>query len=382
TLYSVIARLKTQQFINEYRASSSNGSRRKYYKLTEKGKIEFNEKYASIFTEKLELPVRDEITQESYSQPVKRAPKTTKKQEIESDVDEMSAKEDVLPDSDDYSSYIESASISPADTDIDFSSLDDTVKIDEQSSQEIVAIQDKKTDTFTIDDYNLKKDMEKEDELATIGVKKPTDDSLGSTVYQYGNVLNELFPKNNAVTTSTQGETTISSEKQGDLTDIYELAEKDGIKIRTSADTNRYQGSKILLNTLLLHTSFMCLAVYVALFIVLSLSVLNTVNFDLLLKSTLFIGIVPVAFLIIFLLNPKYAVKDLFRFKNVIEIALTITITTIIIVIAVANLKGLDYLNSAILFENVIFPILIATLIPIFFIIEYLLVKLNFYQTI
>ena len=35
TLYSIIARLKTQNLISEYRASSINGSRRKYFKLTD-----------------------------------------------------------------------------------------------------------------------------------------------------------------------------------------------------------------------------------------------------------------------------------------------------------------------------------------------------------
>ena len=35
TLYSVITRLKTQKLISEYRASSLDGSRRKYYQLTD-----------------------------------------------------------------------------------------------------------------------------------------------------------------------------------------------------------------------------------------------------------------------------------------------------------------------------------------------------------
>ncbi len=383
TLYSVITRLKNLQYICEYRASSANGSRRKYYKITPKGKAEFEEKYASLFTDKLELPVRDDAEQESYVQPTKRTPKTTKTQEIESKVDDLTDKDDNLTQTDDYSSYIHSATLTDTETEIDFSSLDDEKQVEETVQEQITKQEDKKvTDTFTVDDFNLKKDMEQEDESAKIGVKKPTDDSLGSTTYQYGNVLNELFPKNTDVDIAKDTQPKVITEKQADLTDVYELAEKDGIKIRTSADTNRYQGSKILINTLLLHTSFVCFAIYIALFICLSLSILGTVNVGFLVKSSLFIGIIPVLFLLIFIFNSKKTVKDLFRFKNVIEIALTLTITTIIIVLSVASLKGLDYLNSEILFNNVIYPILIATLIPIFFIVEYLLVKLSFYQTV
>ncbi len=382
TLYSVITRLKNLQFINEYRASSANGSRRKYYKITPKGKSEFEEKYAPLFTDKLELPVRDDEKQESYIQPTKRTYKTVKTQEIEPESEIIPQLDDNSTQTDDYSSYIHSATLSTTETDIDFSSLDD------QTTQEEKTIMTKKetpppTDTFTVDDFNLKKDMEKEDESAKIGVKKPTEDSFGTTTYQYGHVLNELFPKNIEVDVDVKdAQIKTTTEKQADLTDVYELAEKDGIKIRTSADTNRYQGSKILINTLLLHTSFICLAVYIALFITLSISILGTLNIQFLLKSSLFVGIVPIIFLVIFLINTKHTVKDLFRFKNVIEIALTLTIATIIIVLAVASLKGLDYLNNQVLFDNVIFPILIATLIPIFFIIEYSLVKFNFYHTV
>ena len=39
-------------------------------------------------------------------------------------------------------------------------------------------------------------------------------------------------------------------ENSANWNDVYELAEKDGINIKISSDTNRYQGSKILLNKL------------------------------------------------------------------------------------------------------------------------------------
>ena len=51
TLYSIITRLKNQKLINEYRASSIDGSRRKYYQLTDLGKKVFEEKYKDLFND-------------------------------------------------------------------------------------------------------------------------------------------------------------------------------------------------------------------------------------------------------------------------------------------------------------------------------------------
>ena len=62
TLYSIIARLKTQNLISEYRASSIDGSRRKYFKLTDKGLKAFNENYSEFFVD-----CTVELTKKDYS---------------------------------------------------------------------------------------------------------------------------------------------------------------------------------------------------------------------------------------------------------------------------------------------------------------------------
>ena len=63
TLYSVIARMKTQGQITEYRASSSDGSRRKYYKITEAGKKLYFDEYYEMF-EGITLPEKQDVEKE------------------------------------------------------------------------------------------------------------------------------------------------------------------------------------------------------------------------------------------------------------------------------------------------------------------------------
>ena len=50
TLYSIITRLKTQKYITETRASSVDGSRRKYFSLTDLGRKVYEEKYSTAFS--------------------------------------------------------------------------------------------------------------------------------------------------------------------------------------------------------------------------------------------------------------------------------------------------------------------------------------------
>ena len=103
TLYSIISRMKTQGQISEYRASSSDGSRRKYYKITEAGKKVFFDEYYEMF-EGVNLP--ENIKTEEEKQP-----------EITKNVEEVDENEDL------YLKYIKKAEESESYNDIDFSSV-------------------------------------------------------------------------------------------------------------------------------------------------------------------------------------------------------------------------------------------------------------------
>jgi putative effector of murein hydrolase len=85
--------------------------------------------------------------------------------------------------------------------------------------------------------------------------------------------------------------------------------------------------------------------------------------------------------LIIFAISPHNKIKDLPRFINVIEIALIITISTIIICFATAAIREIDFKSMTEIFNNLIFPSATSLAIPLFFIVEYLLAKLDFFQS-
>ena len=85
--------------------------------------------------------------------------------------------------------------------------------------------------------------------------------------------LNKLFPKSNATYEPEieQPVAEIQENTSTDFTNVYEFSEQENIKIRTSSDTNRYQGTKILVNKLRFHSSLITLALSIIEYLILSL---------------------------------------------------------------------------------------------------------------
>ncbi len=422
TLYSVITRLKNQKYINEYR-SSSDGSRRKYFSLTDLGKKHFDKEFSEKF---VNAPTVDTRTARIVQQPIsKKDPKpvTNKKQQLfEEYVNNISR--------DEFNSPI---------GDIDFSNITDFNSFnitDKPTTTETTTTTDKPTttdttttDTSTDDTTTTTTDVEVEvrDTIVEVPVnvtnsvnpyvpisdtkddkprKREIDyDSVNDTSFEYKSVLNSLFPKKNTVdfnvyqpytddTTTTTADTTTTNVTTSttttatttttDFDDIYTFAERDGISIRTSTDTNRYQGSKILNNLLRFHTSVIWYAFIIIEYLLLSLFFSGSVEFNggIFGKICLFTAVVPVISIIVYLVNTRYTIKDLPRFKDVLEIALIVTISAIIIVIALSAILSIDYSNVTEIFNNILTPCLLAINVPIFFVIKYFLARLDFYQTI
>ena len=170
-------------------------------------------------------------------------------------------------------------------------------------------------------------------------------------------------------------------ENSANWNDVYELAEKDGIKIKISSDTNRFQGSKILINKLNLLTSLITLGAVLLTYVILT-AFLSNVAFNGAQFVTLLgvFGGISAILLIVFAISPHNKIKDLPRFINVIEIALIITISTIIVCFALSAIREIDFKSMTEVFNNLILPSVTSLSIPFFFIAQYLLAKLDFFQ--
>ena len=175
--------------------------------------------------------------------------------------------------------------------------------------------------------------------------------------------------------------TTLNKE---DFDDIYSFAEKDGIKIKTSSDTNRYEGSKLLHNLLKLHTSLIWYGLVVVEFLLLALFMSSVIPFDAghFGMICLFAAAIPVLALVVYLLNTRHSVKDLPRFKDVIELSLIIAISAIIVTIALSSILEVDFKNISDVYYYIITPVLVIINVPLYFVVKYTLAKSEHYQTI
>ena len=366
TLYSIISRMKNQGQITEYRASSSDGSRRKYYKITELGKKIYFDEYFSLF-ENVTLPEKAEKVEEETKTP----------EEVIDENEEL------------YLKYIKKAETADAYGDIDFSTV--TVEPEPEVENET------ETELYTQTVEPINDCVEEE-----VFENEIDYDSVVSSKYEYKSVLNKLFPKSNAFenefnneyayTKSTpEIEDAFEIEKpeqpkiaQTSFDTIYELSEKENIKIRTSIDTNRYQGTKILVNKLRFHSSLITLFLAVIEYLLTSLIFTNSVTFNssTLLKISIIFGAFAVVMGIIYLLKRNDSVKDLPKFINSIELAIVIMIGIIIISLCIASINGINIYDFNQVYSSILFPSIMSINLPLFVAIEHFLSKLDYYQTV
>ncbi len=382
TLYSIIARLKSQSFVSEYRASSIDGSRRKYFKLTDKGLAHYTESYAQLF-----IDCNVELNKKDYSANIEEEAKPIFQTNNSPSAEEISTNE-VLQPTDSASIYSNMINDSVLDNDftheIDFSSLENK----ESTTNETTVNIQKEDNSFIPYDYDTDLPAVKE-------VKEINQDSVLNSTYEYSSILSKMFPKKSNESENSQIEEVETndisenvvlkefSESQTDWNEVYDLAEKEGIKIRTSSDTNRYQGSKILLSKLLLCSTAITLVLAVLEYLILSAIIPNVpFSAQALLTVTSIFGSIFIIALINFLINPYLQVKNLPRFINLIEIALIITISTAIIAFSLAVIKDVNFSNNAQTFSSIILPIVLAFNLIILTIITYLLAKSDHFESL
>lgn len=389
TLYSVITRLKNQKYIDEYR-SSSDGSRRKFFTITKSGSEFFEKEYSEKF---IYAPQIEERLVKVIEEPVIKEPKQPKDKKVDEYEDYVKSVQN--------NDYVETIN------EIDFSKITDfeNFNLNEAPATNVENdVKEEVREVFVEEPVEIKPSVNPYMPIYNnTDVEQPKPeidyDSVNNTSFEYKSVLNDLFPKRNSVEQSfnvykpyesnnTYVEEpvapTVTEIKSADFDDIYTYAEKDGISIRTSSDTNRYQGSKILNNLLRFHTSILWYVLIILEYLLLNLFFSGSVSFNgsVFGKVCLFTAVVPIISLIIYLTNTRYSVKDLPRFRDVIEITLIIAISAIIITIALSAINEVNYKEISELYYNVFVPCLIAINAPVFIIIKYFLSNLEFYQTI
>ncbi len=166
-----------------------------------------------------------------------------------------------------------------------------------------------------------------------------------------------------------------------DFSDLYAMAAREGFKIKTSSNTNKFSGKRILINKL---NCVSALTSYMLLFVemlILNICLSGVLGWQPLTKIIIVASTAafPVLMLLIFAFNRNRKVKEISPFKDAIEISLIATFQITIIILCVALFVSVDFGDFKAVCEFVLLPFILTVNIPIFFIIKYALLSTGRY---
>ena len=168
-----------------------------------------------------------------------------------------------------------------------------------------------------------------------------------------------------------------------DFSDLYAMANREGFKIRTSHNTNKFVGNQILLNKLVLHSSLVFFIILALECLILNFALSSILNWKLSVKLIILGGlaIFPLVSLIVYLINSKRSVYEVAQFKDAMSVALIITFQLAIIILCVALFVSVDFNNFKEVTTYILLPFILAINIPLYFILKYSLLSTGKYFT-
>ena len=170
-------------------------------------------------------------------------------------------------------------------------------------------------------------------------------------------------------------QTYYDGEGSTDFSDLYNMAKREGFKIKASYNTNKYYGDRVFVNKLNFHSSIIWYLVLFVEMLIMNLTLSQIVNWSSSAKLILVFStaVFPVVCFVIYNINKTKTAKELASFKDVIEIALIITFQITIIILCVALFASVDFGNIKEVTSFVLIPFIFALNIPIYFMIKYAL---------
>lgn len=164
-------------------------------------------------------------------------------------------------------------------------------------------------------------------------------------------------------------------EGSTDFSDLYNMAKREGFKIKASYNTNKYYGDRVFINKLNFHSSIIWYLVLFVEMLIMNLTLSQIVNWSSSAKLILVFStaVFPVVCFVIYNINKTKTAKELASFKDVIEIALIITFQITIIILCVALFASVDFGDIIEVTSFVLIPFIFALNIPIYFMIKYAL---------
>ncbi len=173
----------------------------------------------------------------------------------------------------------------------------------------------------------------------------------------------------------------VKNDGNVDFSDLYDMAKREGFKIRTSFATNKTNGDKILINKLRSDSSLLFYIVAFVEMLILAFSFNPLLNFSpaLLIVIPLVVFVLPLVFLIMRLIDSDATVSSVPPFRNVMEVVLVVTFQLLIIILGVALFVSVDFNNYKELVSYIVIPSIFALNVPLYFMIKYMLLNTERY---
>ena len=174
-----------------------------------------------------------------------------------------------------------------------------------------------------------------------------------------------------------------SQQDPSDFSDLYAMANREGFKIRTSYNTNKFVGNQILLNKLIMHASIVFFIILALESLILNFALGSILNWKLEVKLIILgaLAIFPIFASIAYLINSKRSVYEIASFKDAMSVALIITFQLAIIILCVALFVSVDFNNFKEVTTYILLPFILAINIPVYFILKYSLLSTGKYFT-
>ena len=168
-----------------------------------------------------------------------------------------------------------------------------------------------------------------------------------------------------------------------DFSDLHSMAIREGFKVRTSTNTNRFAGTEILINKLRLHSALIFFALMLIEGLVLNFALAPVLAWKPAVKFIILgcLAVYPIITLILYIINKDASVYDISSFKDALSVALIITFQLAILILCVALFVSVDFNNFKEVATFILLPFIFAINIPVYFILKYTLLASGRYFT-
>lgn len=407
TLYSYLKRLEEDKLIVSYWGENSNGGRRRYYSLTDTGKANCEqfisewEYQRSVMSDLVDGTAESsEISQEEAT-PLfgRRSPKRTRKNEFKNALDEqdeiarrlreLTGDDNCETEEESEPVLVDQSTTQPVvePTRLEQQSIFDTVQADTVTEQTAIATTPKLSEEdakarFEVNQDSAEDFLQDFEERAREASERTGGAPERTEGENYQHVLmgvlgdqldgiEQINPEPTPITTHYYEDRPVALE------DVADSLAKEGIRIRIYNHATAAYKSKMLIPQakVLCQTAWLTYLVAILYFGIVALTSISHANWSPFVITLAILLLVPIGFSIYAIFDPTRKDKPQFNFRMALIITGTVGLIIVLAAIGFSALGNIEFADYVAVAKQILLPIGIAILFPIFVVIYELLYK-------